>query len=255
VLVPFAFAGSRTRRMTVVAIGAAVYVAVWASPLGSFQLRFLTPVLPLAAVLAAAGADAVSRHTRRVHRWLPLAPTAAVTALLALNLPPFVDWHETERRGWDGWLTHVLRALPAAVVVGAESESHFLTRTVPSYAAWEAIDARAPNGSRVLTFVGGDHIYSRRARLWSDATEARAATWDAEAGQLGAALEACRRLGITHVLFDKRQYDDPGFARLALASPQARACCLDPFYEDGRIVVYGVSYPDAAPAGSTAASR
>ena len=71
-------------------------------------------------------------------------PTAAVATLLILNAPIFIDWHEKERRGWDFWLTHVLHALPAAVVVGGESEEAYLERTVATYSAWRAIDSGTP---------------------------------------------------------------------------------------------------------------
>ena len=49
--------------------GSAAYIAVWASPISSFQLRFLVPVVPFLAVLGAHGAmrireaaDATLKH-------------------------------------------------------------------------------------------------------------------------------------------------------------------------------------------------
>ncbi len=83
----------------------------------------------------------------------------AVALLLTLNLPPFVESHEPDRRGWTGWLTHVHRSLPLAVVLGAESESAYLTRTVPTYRAWQRIDELTAPDSVVLTFLSGDHLY------------------------------------------------------------------------------------------------
>ena len=158
--------------------------------------------------------------------------------LLLLNLPPFVDWHETERDGWRGWLTHALRATLAAVVVGAKSDSSYRSRMVPAYLAWRAIDSRTPVTSRILTFVGGDHLYSNRARLWSDAAMSLPVTWSAFAGDEDASLAAASRLVITYILFDKRQFADRDFAELAVA---VRECCLVPFHEDDRIVVYGLN--------------
>ena len=66
-------------------------------------------------------------------------------------------------------------------------------------------------------------------------------TWSAFAGDEDASLAAASRLGITHILFDKRQFADRDFAALAVASARMRECCLVPFHEDDRIVVYGLN--------------
>jgi hypothetical protein len=166
---------------------------------------------------------------------------AAVCILLLMNLPPLLVWHETERVGWEGWLTNVPGPLPVAVVLGAETEETYLARHVPSYRAWRALE-RTPADSVVLTFSGGDHLYGSRSRIWSESAAATAATWRAKAGQESAMLAALRRLGVTHVLFLKRP-GSPKFETLAIASARTRECCLVPFYEDERVTVYTVRYP------------
>jgi hypothetical protein len=245
VLAPFAVI-ARSRRLAVLAAGAVFYAAVWSSPFGSFQMRFLTPVIPLCAVFAAAGLWQIAAAAHNIGRPVLIAVHGATVMLLLLNLPPLIDWQERERRGQDGWLTHVLRSAPLAVVVGAESEGSYLGRTLPSYRAWLAIDDGTPRDSRVLTFFGGDHLYSHRSRIWSDATIAYEATWGRRAGEEAAMFEALRRLGITHVLFDRRQLSDPDVARLAIATSATRACCLAPLYEDDRAAVFTVRYPPVA---------
>ena len=226
-LVPFSiFAGARARWLLVACGG---YVAVWASPISSFQLRFLVPIVPFLAVLAAAG---LSRLPARV-AWV-------VPPLLVLNLPPFIDWHDRDRVGWTGWLTHVMREVPLRVVLGAEAESDYLARQVPSFRAWQFINATLPPSARVLTFSGGDHLYSARDRLWSEATAAKPATWDALAGDERRARAALASLRITHVLIDRRQAAESSAGRLAIASEAMRECCLDEIYEDGRFVLYRV---------------
>jgi hypothetical protein len=254
ILVPFAWTGREPRRLTVVGLGALAYGAVWASPLGSFQLRFLTPVVPPLAVLGAAGAAALASESARVSRVATRVVTCTIVALLAVNLPPFVEWHETDRRGWDGWLTHVLRGAPASVVFGAEPESSYLARSVPAYRAWAAIDKIAPADARVLTFIGGDYLYSHRSRLWSDATAAWPITWSATSGDVREVLDAAMRAGISYVLFDKRQWGDDKFSTLTIASPAMRSCCLRPVYEDGRVEVDALRFPDRNDA-STLADR
>jgi hypothetical protein len=210
-------------------LGCAAYALVWASPISSFQFRFLIPALPLLAMASAAGL-----------RTLPRAASAAVGLLLVLNLPPFTHWHERDKQGWTGWLTHVVRELPIRVVIGAESERSYLSRSVPAFAAWEFANARLPADARVLTFFGGDHLYSRRDRLWSDTVAARPATWGAEAGREREAFHVLEQLGITHVLLDTRLIGQGPAGRLAVASVAARQCCLEELYTDGRSALYRV---------------
>jgi hypothetical protein len=62
ILVPAAVIGPRARRTAwAVAAGCAAYVAVWASPISSFQMRFLVPIVPILAVLGAEGAARIER--------------------------------------------------------------------------------------------------------------------------------------------------------------------------------------------------
>jgi hypothetical protein len=216
-------------RVLVLSAGVAAYGIVWASPISSLQLRFIVPAIPFLATLAGEGL-----------RRLPPAGWLVTTLLLVFNLPPFTAWHEADRRGWEGWLTHTMRLMPLPVIVGAESRDAYIARKVPSVRAWQYIDAHAEPGSRVLTFSGGDHLYSRTDRIWSNTPLARPATWGATAGAEADAHAAMLRLGITYVLFDERDFEDPNFRALAISSSEMRACCLQPVYEDGRFVVYRV---------------
>jgi 4-amino-4-deoxy-L-arabinose transferase-like glycosyltransferase len=241
--VPLAFSSRYRRRVAPAAIVCAGYFVVWASPLGSLQLRFLVPIVPFLTVLASAGVDALFAAAAAASSALAVLPIVPLTAMLIMNLPPFVQWQERDRVGWNGWLTHVLHGLPVAVAIGAESEEAYLTRTVPTYAAWKAIAATTPHDSRVLTFVSGDHLYGTRARLWSDTTMAYPITWGATAGHERDALAAARRFGITHVLMDRKAFGDPEFDALAFRSPAMAACCLTPIFDDGRVIVSAVRYP------------
>lgn len=206
------------------------YALAWASPLSSFQVRFLIPMLPFLAI-ASAGA---LRNLPRASLWL-------VVALSVLNLPPFVEWHERDRVGWTGWLNHVMRGAPLAVVVGGEREFDYLARRVPSFRAWVYANRHLPPTARVLTFSGGDHLYSQRDRLWSDATRARDATWGApaETVPLSTLRQRLARLGVTHVLVDRRLLDGAA-GKLAITSDAMRACCYAPIFDDGRFVLYRV---------------
>ena len=226
----------RIRGLGWIAAGTAAYVGVWASPISSFQLRFLMPVVPLLALLAAAALERLGSQATKRPGAARLA-AGAMVYLAALNLPMFMPLHEPDSL----WLTHVLRTPPVAVVVGRESESDYLRRQVPSFAAWRAIDTRLPVDARVLTFTEGDQLYGHRWRVSHYATAARPAVWDAAAADTASAANALRRLRITHVLFDRRELSRQEAGSLALASPSFQRACASEF-DDGRYWVCRVDY-------------
>lgn len=219
--------------IAVVGAGCAAYVALWASPLSSFQMRFVIPIVPLLAALGAEGASRLAGGSSRAR----MVVMSAVALLLIVNLPPAVEWHERDRSGWDHWLTHVIRGVPAAVVFGGESESDYLARTVPSYQAWRFIDSTLPASARVLTFSGGDHLYGDRPRVWSDATAAVPILAAARQGEPAAVLRAAAVRGITHLLIDKREAIGDDRA-VRIADDRMRRCCLAQLYEDKRFVLF-----------------
>lgn len=222
------------------------YVAVWASPMSSFQLRFLVAIVPAMCVLAALGlsymtAEFGSRRTALV--WL-------TAALLALNLPLFTPLDEGDRHGWQGMLTHVARAVPLGVIVGGETEDAYLRRDVPTYAAWQHLASSAPTPPvLVLEVGGGDNLYATARKIPADAALARGA-W--VGGPKGPAVvrETLDRLHITHVLFDRIELERMVGEGAALASPEVRKRDLVLEYEDQQALLYRV-----APTRSIATER
>jgi hypothetical protein len=200
-------------------------------------MRFLIPIVPLLATLGADGAARLSGT--RARRARPVV-IGAIIVLLIMNMPPAIEWHERDRHEWQGWLTHVVRGIPAAVVIGAEPEEHYLARLVPSYPAWQFIDATLPPAARVLTFAGGDQLYSARSRIWSDAAAARPLMAAATARRGGVLLRAAAVQHVTHVLVDKRLVEANDPRASAIVSRGMQACCLTPLYEDSRFVLYEV---------------
>lgn len=254
-LAPFACLARNRRQLTVLLAGTLGYIAVWASPIGSLQLRFLLPVVPALAVLAAVGGGVLVGAVRRLTGGVGAAAVrVAIVVLLVVNLPPFMNWHDTDRQGGDGWLTHVLRGVPAGVVLGAESTDDYLARSVPTYRAWREIDARTAPDARVLTFAGGDHLYSHRARLPADAAMATPITWGRLAGDESRMIAAAEKAAVSFVLFDRRE-TSPDFQSLAIASAETRRRWLAPFYDDGRIEVLRFVYPGQPDAGSAGSDR
>jgi len=212
------------------------YIALWASPVSSFQMRFLVPVTPLLAVLAAEACGRLAELLRGL-KWCKAIAYGGVAGLLLLNLPPFTSLHERDRVMWDGWLTHVVHEVPLGVVVGREPREDYLARKVPSYTAWRHINTYLPDGACVLTFSGGDHFYSERDRIASDATIAHAAIWGATRGQERQAIQTMHQLGISHVLFDKRQLESGDLDDLAIAQSAMMAEWYELEYEDDHFVL------------------
>lgn len=243
ILIPLAASWPRPNRVPagwLLLAGSTAYIAVWASPISSFQLRFLVPIIPFLAVLGAEGAMRIREAADAALKHGGVVAGAVIVVLLLMNLPPAIEWHERDRVGWAGWLTHVVRGLPVAVVFGVEKEQAYLGRVVPSYRAWRFINTMLPPSSRVLSFSGGDNLYSERSRISSDAIVAHAATWGTAAGEERVAVRALTELGITHVLFDKRQFENGSLRAIAIGTPEMQRCCLALVYEDARFVVYEV---------------
>lgn len=239
ILLPFAFVGDPLRRSPrLIAAGAGIYLLVWASPISSFQLRFIIPLVPVFAAFSAAGLANLTHLARRIHPRAPVIVAVPLTIVLLLNLPPFTRLHERDRVQWKGWLSHVMRAVPARVVFGAISTERYLETSVPSYSAWRFINETLPHDSRILTFSAGDHLYSRRQRIWSDASAAFPMTWSAPLGHEAAVREVAKRLGVSHVLFDKKQIADGTIAHLAIRSDPMRTCCLTLIWQDAGYELY-----------------
>lgn len=194
----------RERAARWVLAAALAYLVVWASPISSFQLRFLVPWWLFMSVPIAGGIALLAQAGAAI--WPPARIVAhvALAVVAVLNLPPFTPLHERDREGWTKWLTHVIHRAPLEVVTGVTPEDSYLRTNIRSYPAWQFLNDHAPADARVLTFIGGDHFYADRARLWSDAVAARQVTWDATDVSSHEVVERLGRLGITHLVVPKR---------------------------------------------------
>jgi hypothetical protein len=241
VLIPALVLAPRLRgAVSWLAIGIGGYIALWASPISSYQLRFLVPIVPPLALLAAASLRSLNLRAGQSVRHGAKALATIVMILGIMNLPPFAPLHEADREGWSGWLTHVLRDSPVRVVIGREAEDAYLSREVPSYDAWRWINDHLAPDVRVLTTTGGDQLYAHRARIPYDAAIARPAVW-VGAQELEGAADTLRRLGITHILFDRRELARLGEDSLVLASPAFQQACRYE-YRDPQFCLCRVDY-------------
>lgn len=209
-------------------------------------MRFLLPITPFLVVISSAFFYELT--TRLEGRRIGLYVVRLVLlVLLILNLPPFTSLHEADREIWDGWLTHVIHEVPLGVVMGYESEEQYLDRKVPSYGAWNYINKNLALNSRVLTFSGGDHLYSNRARIASDATAAHLAVWGSSLGEEEQALEALQDLNITHVLFDRREIESGTLDSLALVQDSSLNTWYEVEYEDQRYFLARMRWEQLTP--------
>ena len=238
---------SRVSSLGALSLFAGAYVLLWASPLASFQMRWLLAIAPALAVIGAAGYERLDAMSAAVTPRASAAVAGLIAVLLLLDLPPFTPLHEHERRDWDGrtgWLTHVVHGL-SVVVIGAESREAYLRRMVPTYGAWQAARRSLPPEARVLTWSGGDHFYGTESRVWVFAPVVRAAA-SAPPEDEARALESLRRLGVTHLLIDKRFLEANGYGpgvtwdSFALTNAHTVATRYATVYEDGRAVLYRI---------------
>lgn len=232
VLIPACVIGRRgDRALTLLAVGALAYMAVWASPLSSFQMRFLVPAAAALAILGAEGwRRLVTAHVDVTPKPRRIAAVALLT-IAFLDLPPFITLHEADRVRYSGWLTHVLRTAPVAVVTGRESEMQYLTRSVPSYAVWQYANSHLPADASVLTFTEGDNLYAQRTRYPEDAALMRRAVWEATSD--ADVFDTLHRLGIEYVIFNRRQLPQLRSYGLRLADDRIQRACAT-LYDDGR---------------------
>lgn len=222
------------------------FMLVWASPLASFQLRFLVPIVPALACLAAAGFARLHALLRQgLHRRAPALLAGTTALLLVLNLPPFTALHERDRVGWEGWINSTLHGLPIEVVVGGESREGYLARTVRSFRVWREAERQLPADARVLTWSGGDEFYTSRERVWANATALRSTAW-AGAEATETALHGLRAHGITHLIIDRATLDDAGGNTYALTRPDLRERWYEPLYTDQFYHLYRIRWEELA---------
>ena len=238
-LLPLLVLGRATRYITWLCGFVVLFVMIWASPLASFQMRFLMPITPLLAVLGAAAYSRLATQMRLAGGRVGLgALHGTVGLLLLLNLPPFTPLHEHDRVEWDGWLNSVLHGLPLGVVFGSEGRGEYLGRTIRSYNVWQFANQALPQDARVLTESGGDELYTHPERIWTSAAEA----WllvRASAGREAYVLHGLKQLGITHVIVERRTRRFPDDWDLdAFTGSIARAHWYETMYEDHNYVLY-----------------
>jgi hypothetical protein len=221
-LIPFLLL-RRSHPGAVAALGvyAAAGVAAWSA--GVALSRYLFPVLPALALLAAQGAQSVVRAAPKAGRllavllaWL-LGHGVYLFAVLAITINPF------------------------GVVLGTESVEDYLGRRVEYYKAAAYINASLPPGARVL-FVGeGRGYYVERPyeantpfdRILIEELADRAA-------RSGLGLSrALKEAGFTHVLTSRREMDRVAAMEsagdfFAQAGPQARDA-IDALFRDGEL--------------------
>lgn len=214
------------------------YLLFWASPVSSFQLRFLLPLTPWLAVLAAEGYSRIV-HALPNRRPAKMAATVCLTGLLLLNLPIFTSLHEGNEPAFADWVTHVIRTIPLGVVVGHESEQQYLARNVPTYTAWQHVDATVPHDAVLLTFAGGDHLYATRSRYRDSSARLIGDVWLTDSEDVDLVRRRFTQVGITHILYDKSLLagDLDG---LAVAEPALVSNWDRPLFEDELYVLFAL---------------
>jgi len=244
-LVPLALLARPFRRVPlwVVVLAAGGYFVLWASPLSSFQARFLVPLAPLLAVLAAAGLSALVRWLRASGlRRLAVAAPFAVLALLVLNLPVFVPRHG------DGYVQYTLRDVDVAAAVDPGRASDVIAANVQGYGALRYAARELDPDAKILSVLQGGQYYSKQRRLVDYAPLAQPMTWSAPVGNEARVYAALRAAGFGYVLIDEERTDFKAYP-LAITGNTFREQYLRPVYQDSEATLYAVRAPgDVGPA-------
>jgi 4-amino-4-deoxy-L-arabinose transferase-like glycosyltransferase len=227
---------------------AGLWLLLWSLPMASYELRHLMPIVPALAVLAAAAFGRGAALARAAGgRRAPAGLAVGLAVLMVVNLPPFTFLHEGDRVEWEHWLSSVVHVLPVGVVIGGEAEDAYLTRQVRSYAVWQAADRMLPAEARVLTWSGGEQFYTHRHRLWANSAPAIQVAW-APPGEEEKVLEELRRLGITHLIVDRRWPEaqrGPGpWNGYAVTGAEARAQWYEELHGDDWYVLWRVRWEE-----------
>lgn len=228
------------RRRALIALNwfAWVYFCVWASPFLARQVRYLLPITPALALLGTAGYGRLSSLLRFSYgTFAPQLMNGLLLATLTLNLPLFITLHEEARAdSWTNWIDAVIRSIPTDVVLRGEPEEFYLSRKIRSYGAWRFINQNLPLTARVLSFSEGDNYYSQRDRVPYYAVTVYPFVY-AQVGHEDEAIAGLRKLGFTHILFDKRTLQN--LARtVVIAEPTLMQKCYALEYEDQNFVLY-----------------
>jgi hypothetical protein len=200
----------------------AVYYLLWISPYSSFQIRYLVPAVPLAAVVV----TAVVRNLAPLFAkaGIPVARRmllGGVALMLFLNLPVFYPLHDA-RSGWISSTFHSVRPHAWATVLGLYDPDRYLARRVQPYAGIQFLNEAAPAGARVVSFAQAAHFYSRQ-RVIADYSRVLAdGTWGAGPGEEEAAYRALRAVGVEYIVWD-RVRTDLSDERFAIRSAEFRS--------------------------------
>ena len=252
ILLPLALLRRPSRPLVLTALFCIGYLALWASPLSSLQMRFVVPVLGALAVVAASGFEAGWELARERVPAAAVVFAGVVLASLALALPPFVDLHE---RDGEGTLTHVVRETPLDVVTGAEGEGAYIARRVPAYPAILRLNRLAGSGDRVVAAIDPFANYYARAELVPDYAVClgNAGLYDGRPGSPGRALRA---IGADYLLVDENKRAGWSFDWL---EPELRRTALVPVYSREGVRLFRIRPASQAslrePSPSAARSR
>lgn len=226
-----------TTDMRLLALLVLVFIALWVSPWSSFQIRYLVPVAPIAAVLIAAVLRCFLELSREVG-WPGIRRLMELGVVLTLigNLPLFSRVHDA-RTGWIATTFHSINPGAWRTAIGAYDHQRYLRERLESYGAVRHINRVVPPTGRIVWFGEAAHFYARPELVMDFSRCIAAGTWAAPPGQEDAAFRFLRSEGVTHIAWDltRRDVQDADFA---IRSPAFLTRYTELVYEDDAIQLY-----------------
>jgi hypothetical protein len=241
-----ALARFRLEEIGIGLVAAAFYFYSWA--LTAQEIRYLLPLVPLAALLTTVGVLGRGTMTwggrpRIVgQEGFPqrgILSRLGLILLLAGCLANLPGLYPRWTRGWTYW--HGFRS-PVAYLLGRESGQDFVRRDVPSIDVYEYINRNLTKDARVLLLNDAAQFYSRIPTLYSFTVEGeQLALQESEEGVLERLVDS----GISHVLLNYN-----GIAPLPGVAPRRgiyffleegfREKYLDEVFSSNRVVLFKV---------------
>jgi hypothetical protein len=149
-LAPLALRWRPRRLPALVACGALLYFFCWFFVGRTLQGRFVVTGFALLAPFAGAGFERALGWARRAGRGAAVALAAGVALLVVLMLPPFLPWWNRERDSGREVAT-ALYETPLPVLLGGETKTEYLDRTIPIHGSDQVLARLARPGDRVLS--------------------------------------------------------------------------------------------------------
>ncbi|MBI2953109.1 MAG: glycosyltransferase family 39 protein [Chloroflexi bacterium] len=244
-LVPFGILAARRAGTSALCLAwfSIAYTALWASPISSLQMRFMIPVVPALSALIALAIDSLMQQRQGAANWIGnWFLRFWIIILLFANLPWLADFRGFREQALGNYTSSVVRAVPFEVVWGSETRENYLARRIAGFRAIQYANRVLPPDARILSFFGGLNFHSARKVVPYSSPSLPLDIVRQDSADDCALAQKLRAGGITHVLFDKKMWQNQArdYAILRQSFFDSHIYFV---YEDDEALLYALKSP------------